>query len=164
MLESECRLRELRRRLVGASAAAMIDVDARTFDSFAVAAFPAPDVDEALEVAATISDGGAFYAAAERTLSAASTDRRTGRSILIETLLRNDVELLAGELAVGEIVVANLRGAGPYVVMIRQLVAAARDERTVGLAEEKLFREWLTSRRAESQIHWNWGAVDDEEG
>jgi len=152
-------IRGVRQRAIGARAEAVFNEAPGRFDRIWLVAFPTK---HAADAVAEIRRGAAFYSVAERALAQSKDRQRSSRSILFETMFRTDV-VSSEPLEEGSVVVADLGGAGPYVVAIRGIEPATWDAPTRDHVEEKLFAEWLSERRARAHVVWNWGTGNIDE-
>jgi putative peptide maturation system protein len=159
-VEQELASQRLRHQVAGADAEAAFQADPARFDELAVVAFPATTRADADRLAAEIRAGAPFFAVAEQHL-ADRAEARAARSIVFETVTRDALRPLdAVDLIAGAVVVAELHGAGPYVVQVRSVTAAIWTPATRDAVERHLFARWLGERRARAHIEWNWGRAD----
>lgn len=150
----------LRRRLVGAEARDRVAAGSARYDRVALAAFPVDTAELADAVVAEVAGGGDFLRIAERVLAGRRGEHRGSRSLLFETFHRWEVTAHGGgAIAEGAVLVAMLRGAGPYVVKIGDVRAADLDA-AIAAAEDELFADWLRTRREAARIEWHWGRRD----
>jgi putative peptide maturation system protein len=162
LVEEQLAYAHLRRLHVGSEARAAFDADPRRWDAVEVLAFPAGTEPAALALRDELRGGGDLLALAARELAGHATVPAAARSIVFEVLPRYAIATLdGGPIVAGATLAARLRGAGPYVAVVRDITPARWNEVTRTAVEQVLFDVWLRERRTRAHVEWNWGPASD---
>jgi len=162
LVEEQLAYAHLRRHHVGAAARAAFDADPARWDRVELLAFAAGSEPTALALRDELRGGGDLLAIAARELARHAGGAPGTRAIAFEALPRHAIAVHGGgALEAGAAIAARLRGAGPYVAVVRGVAPARWDDATREAVEQALFEDWLRARRARAHVEWNWGATPE---
>jgi hypothetical protein len=162
LVEEQLAYANLRRYQVGAAAHTAFEADPARWDTVEVLAFPAGSEATACALRDELRGGANLLELAARELGRHAAASRAARCIALDVLPRHAITTLDhSPLVMGTVVAARLRGAGPYVAVVRGVTPARWDDPIREAVEQALFDEWMRESRARACVEWNWGATPE---